>query len=97
MQYLKAPKLTQITTSSTPFTYCDNIAYLEIGEEFFGNLDISPLKNLSTESVIDIINKLKDITITGESYTIKLPTILKYTLDSSIFEIATNKGWTVVY
>lgn len=97
MQYLKAPKLTQITTSSTPFTYCDNIAYLEIGEEFFGNLNISPLKNLSTESVIDIINKLKDLTITGESYTITLPAILKYTLDSSIFEIATNKGWTVSY
>ena len=97
MQYLKAPKLTQITTSSTPFTYCDNIAYLEIGEEFFGNLNISPLKNISTESVIDIINKLKDLTITGESYTITLPTILKYTLDSSIFEIATNKGWTVSY
>lgn len=97
MQYLKAPKLTQITTSSTPFTYCDNIAYLEIGEEFFGNLNISPLKNLSTESVIDIINKLKDLTITGESYTITLPVILKYTLDSSIFEIATNKGWTVSY
>lgn len=97
MQYLKAPKLTQITTSSSPFAYCRNIVYLEIGEEFFGNLNISPLKNLSTESVIDIINKLKDLTITGESYTITLPAILKYTLDSSIFEIATNKGWTVSY
>lgn len=97
MQYLKAPKLTQITTSSTPFEYCDNISYLEIGEEFFGNLDISPLKNISTESVIDIINKLKDLTVTGESYTITLPAILKYTLDSSIFEIATNKGWTVTF
>lgn len=97
MQYLKAPKLTQITTSSTPFKYCDNIVYLEIGEEFFGNLDISPLKNISTESTIDIINKLKDLTVTGESYTITLPIILKYTLDSSIFEIATNKGWTVKF
>lgn len=97
IQYLKAPKLTQITTSSTPFTNCNNIVYLEIGEEFFGNLDISPLKNISTESTIDIINKLKDLTITGESYTITLPIILKYTLDSSIFEIATNKGWTVSY
>lgn len=97
MQYLKAPKLTQITTSSTPFTYCNNIVYLEIGEEFFGNLDISPLKNISTESTIDIINKLKDLTVTGESYTITLPIILKYTLDSSIFEIATNKGWTVKF
>lgn len=97
MQYLKVPKLTQITTSSTPFTYCNNIVYLEIGEEFFGNLDISPLKNISTESTIDIINKLKDLTVSGESYTITLPIILKYTLDSSIFEIATNKGWTVKF
>lgn len=97
MQYLKAPKLTQITTSSTPFRYCNNIVYLEIGEEFFGNLDISPLKNISTESTIDIINKLKDLTVSGESYTITLPIILKYTLDSSIFEIATNKGWTVKF
>lgn len=96
-QYLKAPKLTQITTSSTSFEYCNNISYLEIGEEFFGNLNISPLKNLSTESVIDIINKLKDLTVTEESYTITLPAILKYTLDSSIFEIATNKGWTVKF
>lgn len=97
MQYLKAPKLTQITTSSSPFEYCRNIVYLEIGEGFFGNCYLSPLKSLSIESVIDIVNKLKNLVSTGESYTITFNMALKYAIDSSVFEIATNKGWTVKF
>ena len=73
------------------------MVYLEIGEEFFGNCDLSPLSSLSIESIIDVINKLKDLVPTEESYTITFHEAFKYTIDPSIFEIATNKGWTVAF
>jgi hypothetical protein len=66
-----------------------------IGYGFKSNLDISKMTYLPAIDVLDILNKLADVTNEDETYTLTIGDTLRGKMTDREIEIATNKGWVV--
>lgn len=87
------PNLKEITLDTT---FNSNYLYeLIIGEGFKSNLNLSSVLYLTTINMLDILNKLADVTNEETTYTLTLSTSLKNILSEQELAIATNKGWII--
>jgi len=88
------PKVTRIDLESIfTGTSAKYLTELILGENFKSSLDISET-HLPTLNILELINKLADVTNEDEVYTLTLGTLADYMTDDEL-KIATNKGWVI--
>ena len=83
------------TWANTSFQGLPSLVNIEIEGEIGANFSLSNSSKLSYDSLMSIINALKDYKDTGETRTITLHKTAKAKLSESDIAIATQKGWTV--
>lgn len=80
----------------TAFTQCPKLKNITFeGVIGYNNVDFSQSPLLTHDSLMSIINALKDYSSSGTTYTIKLGSTNKEKLTAEELQIAQNKGWTV--
>ncbi len=83
------------TWESTSFQGLPSLVNIEIEGEIGANFSLSNSSKLSYDSLMSIINALKDYKDTGETRTLTLHKTAKAKLSDSDIAIATQKGWAV--
>ena len=81
--------------SSSTFTNCKNLANLTISGVIAFNFTVSACTKLTHDSLMSIINHLKDYSGTGTTHTLTLGTTNLAKLTDEEKAIATEKGWTL--
>lgn len=91
------PNLTEvaINTIFKDNSYMAYITSLTVGNNFKSSLYISHMTGLPTIDILDLINKLADVTNEEKTYTLTLGTTLLALLSDEEKAIATNKGWVI--
>lgn len=79
------------------FKYCKNLRKLNFFEGWkFSGLDLTTCVALEKESIIDMLNKLADVTSeTATTYTLTLGATNLAKITAEDVAIGTNKGWTI--
>ncbi|MBQ4153857.1 MAG: hypothetical protein IJE01_01490 [Clostridia bacterium] len=77
------------------YTGCYALKNITIEGEIGNNVDFSPCTLLTHESLMSIINHLKDFSGTGTTRTLTIGTTNQAKLKDSEKSIATEKGWTL--
>lgn len=85
----------ETTTFTTSFTGCTNLVNMTIEGVIGYNMTLSPCTKLSHDSLMSVINHLKDYSGTGTSKTMTLGTTNLNKLTDAEKKIATDKGWTL--
>lgn len=84
-----------LTTITGSFTKNNNIRELNLPEDWnVSGLNIEYL-TLYKESLLDILDKLADVTEEEGTYTLKLGTNNSSRLTAAELQVATDKGWTI--
>ena len=83
------------TTIGTAFKNCGSLKNIKISGKIGVDADFSSCYSLSHDSLISIINALKDFSGTSTTRTLTLHTDAKAKLTEVEMAIATEKGWTV--
>ncbi len=83
------------TWESTSFNGLFSLVNIEIEGKIGASLNISNAEKLSYDSLMNIINALKDYKDTGETRTLTLHKTAKEKLSDGDIAIAVQKGWTV--
>lgn len=105
-RFLCCPNLKKLTIPSTCTTFPTKsgtnplfskyIEVLELYEDFeINNVDLTDDINLTRTCLIDILNKLKDVTGESETYTLTLGSTNLAKLTADEIAIGTAKGWTI--
>lgn len=89
-------RIVETTTFSGPFSSCPNLEELTIvGVIGMSNFSVEYNTKLTHDSVMSIINALKDYSGTGNTRVVKLGGANLKKLSDSEKAIATGKGWTL--
>ena len=79
------------------FGYCYSLSKINFYDNFkVNNLDFTYCRTLTHDSLVDMLNKLADVTAEGTTYTLKLGDFNLGKLTAEDVAIGTNKGWTIV-
>lgn len=92
------PKLVVVETSAfaaTSWTGCTKLENLTIEGVIGNNFPISAATKLSHDSLMSIIDHLKDYAGSGTTYTLTIGTTNLNKLTAAEKKIATDKGWTL--
>ena len=95
MLELHVPSLTAVTNEKT-FYYLTMLHILELPNNFAYSLDLASMSFLRHDCVIDIFNKMADLTNTDKAYSLRLYETVYDKLSEEELSIATNKGWTII-
>lgn len=89
--------LTTFSGITSSFSNCPNLRKLNLFEGWkFSGLNLTSCRSLEKESIIDMLNKLADVTAeSGTTYTLKLGAFNLGKLTAEEVAIGTNKGWTI--
>lgn len=88
-------KVSEKTTFTNAFGYCSALENITFEGEICGNIDLHWSEKLTHDSLMSIINALKDYSGSGTTYTLTLHADAKARLSDDEIAIATQKGWTV--
>ena len=89
---------TLVTFSRTDgaFSNCVNLRRLNLFEGWkFSGLNLTSCRSLEKESIVDMLNKLADVTTETSTYTLTLGTTNLAKITDEEKAIGTNKGWTI--
>lgn len=93
---INLPSLTTAPTSlNNILYYAGLLRKINLGEGFSSNLNLKANTQLSIDSIVNLFNKLADLTVSGASRTITLHRSVGDRLTEEEKAIATNKGWTI--
>ena len=87
----------KVTSFGQTFAYCSTICTLTFTEDsvIAANLSLSDCINLTHDSLMSVINALKNLSGTGTTKTLTLGTANLAKLTDAEKAIATQKGWTL--
>ena len=78
------------------FGYCYSLNKINFYDNFkVNNLDFTYCRALTHDSLVDMLNKLADVTSETNTYTLKLGSFNLGKLTAEEVAIGTNKGWTI--
>lgn len=78
------------------FAGCYSLNKINFYDNFkVNNLDFTQCRTLTHDSLVDMLNKLADVTADGTTYTLKLGAFNLGKLTAEEVAIGTNKGWTI--
>lgn len=91
------PNLTEVAVDTIfkDGSYMKYVTSLTVGNNFKSSLYISHMTGLPTIDILDLINKLADVTNEEGTYTLTLGATLLALLSDEEKAIATNKGWVI--
>lgn len=88
--------LTTFSGTSGSFNNCINLRKLNLFEGWkFSGLNLTSCRSLEKESIVDMLNKLADVTAETDTYTLTLGATNLAKITAEEVAIGTNKGWTI--
>lgn len=88
--------LTTFSGVSNSFSNCPNLRKLNLFEGWkFSGLNLTSCRSLEKESIVDMLNKLADVTAESGTYTLTLGATNLAKITAEDVAIGTNKGWTI--
>lgn len=88
--------LTTFSDITSSFSSCPNLRKLNLFEGWkFSGLKLTNCRSLEKESIIDMLNKLADVTAEEGTYTLTLGETNLAKITAEEVAIGTNKGWTI--
>ena len=88
--------LTTFSSISSAFNSCVNLRKLNLFEGWkFSGLNLTNCRSLEKESIVDMLNKLADVTAETDTYTLALGATNLAKITAEEVAIGTNKGWTI--
>lgn len=88
--------LTTFSDISNSFNNCPNLRKLNLFEGWkFSGLKLTSCISLEKESIVDMLNKLADVTAETDTYTLTLGATNLAKITAEEVAIGTNKGWTI--
>ena len=88
--------LTTFSGITSSFSNCPNLRKLNLFEGWkFSGLNLTSCRSLEKESIVDMLNKLADVTSETNTYTLTLGATNLAKITAEEVAIGTNKGWTI--
>lgn len=85
-----------LTDVAYMFGYCYSLNKINFYDNFkVNNLDFTYCRTLTHDSLVDMLNKLADVTSETNTYTLKLGSFNLGKLTAEEVATGTNKGWTI--